>query len=303
VVFARLGLALGIIVFVIHNWLTVPPAGVKVARTPAAVAAIVQIAPKLYLVPGGGCNTAVFVAETGVVLVDTKYDASWPALLAQVRSVTDKPITHVVNTHFHGDHTGGNAWLPPDAEVWMHANAARRWHEVLARMGWPYGPARPVRTYTGRFTLLAGVDAIDLHEAQPSHTDGDTFVVFRQARVMHAGDVFPGLQAPIINLEGGGHGENYPAALAAAARDINNVDRIITGHGPVVEWRALGEYAGFVQAMVDYVEAEMRIGRDKARVFRAFVRPQTAASYNLDRQFETLDEIDRTLRPRWQRLF
>lgn len=271
--------------------------------TDAKVEPIVEVAPRLYLVPGGGCNTAVFVASAGVVIVDSKYPANWDDLVAQIRTVTDKPITHVINTHFHSDHAGANPILPATAQVVGHQNAVRRMeeHDLLPRGA--DGNFRPTSSYSTHLTLLSGDDAIDLYHFGPAHTDGDSLVVFRQARVMHSGDVFPRKMYPIINLEGGGDGVSFPKVLTQAASTIKDVDRIITGHGAVASWSDLREYADFMQTVVDYVRAEMRMGVDKAQVFRAFNLPARFEGYDRTRFFETMDEIDRSIRPRWQRMF
>lgn len=268
----------------------IPPVGEPVA-----------VADRLYLVPGGGSNTAVFITATGVVVVDPKYATAWPDLTARIRALTDKPITHVILTHAHPDHAGALEVLPPEVEVVGHLNAITR----VTGYGWlkTRGATPNVRVFADRVTLFTGADTITLISHGPAHTDGDALVLFHAARVLHAGDLFPDTVAPIANIDGGGNGVGLAHTLTTAAAEIHDVDRVITGHGAVVTWADFRTFAGFVQMLVDYVRAEMGFRKDKNVVFRAIPIPPQYAGYNLERLFNTLDEIDRSIRPRWQRIF
>jgi glyoxylase-like metal-dependent hydrolase (beta-lactamase superfamily II) len=294
VVFAALGVAFAMV--------PEGTGGADLSDRRPPVGTIYQVAPRLYVVPDGGGNTAVFITATGVVLVDTKFSENWYGLLAQVRSVTDKPITHVINTHAHGDHSGGDIYLDHSVEIDVQANTAAnmRTLDVLPRPGNTLPPI--VRTFVDRMTLLSGDDAIDLYWFGPAHTDGDALVVFRAARVMHAGDVFPGRVTPIANIEFGGNGVGLAHYLTEAARTIPDVDRVITGHGVVEPWKAFVDYGRFVSLLVDYVRANMHWRTDKNRVFKALTVPEDFRGYDLSRSFDTLDEIDRSIRPWWMRV-
>lgn len=267
----------------------------------APVAPFIKLADQLYLVAGGGCNTAVFVTTAGVVVVDPKFAGSWPALTAEIARITDAPITHVVLTHFHPDHAGALSEIPAGVDVVAHENSIG----YLRAEGWldrAQGAAPRVRGYTGRLTMFEGHDTITLIAPGPAHTGGDSLVLFPHARVMHVGDLFPFDAAPTVNIEGGGDGPHFAEALADMVTNVRDIDRVITGHGAVVPWSTLVEYADFMQFIVGYVRTEMRFGRDKHEVFNAIPLPERFAAYRL-RLFNTLDEIDRGLRPRWQRVF
>jgi cyclase len=261
------------------------------------------LGPGLWMVPGGGGNSAVFETATGVVVVDPKFASSWNDLAAAIRTLTPKPVTHAIVTHFHDDHASAAIVLPPEVEIVAHEFTLR---EMRA---WGYlradgnGPPVKTRGHSGFLTLFSGADGITLLTPGPAHTGGDSFVVFHRARVMHAGDVFPDTMAPIVNIEGGGHGGRFAATLRTIVASVAGVDRVITGHGRVMAWTALAQYADFMTLLVDYVGREMGMGRDKVQVFRALQVPPAFAGYDLSRMFETLDEIDRSLRPRWQRIF
>src|SRR5688500_5308497 len=149
---------------------------------------IEKVADNLYLILGNGGNTAAYVSSNGVVLVDTKLANNGQKILDKVKSVTDKPITHIINTHTHGDHVGSNDFFAPTVDIVVHENTAAN----MNRMENFKDPAKkhglPDRTFKDKLTVLSGKDAIDLFYFGPAHTSGDAFVVFRNLRVMHAGD-------------------------------------------------------------------------------------------------------------------
>jgi glyoxylase-like metal-dependent hydrolase (beta-lactamase superfamily II) len=265
---------------------------------------ITQIAPNLYVVPGGGCNTTVFVTSHGVVLVDTKYKDGWDGLLAQVRTVTDKPITYVMNTHRHPDHSQGNTQLPAGVKVIVHKNNVQFFKESRSVSGVGTGSwvgSDPVEM-NDRFTLFDGDEAIDLYYFGPAHTSGDVFVVFRAARVMDVGDVMAGMKLPVIVLEAGGSGQTF-AGVVDQALAIPNIDRIVTGHGAVLPHAELARYAKLNHVIVDYVRSSLRPGSVKNDVFKAFTPSDEFRGYDFSRRVLTMDEVDRSIRPKWKRVW
>ena len=236
-----------------------------VAQQPAAgpkVLTIEKVKDNLYMVPGGGAgNTAVFVTANGVVLVDTKL-ADWgQAILDQVKTVTDKPVTHIINTHTHGDHTGSNDFFPASVEIVAHANVPTSMQKMPQFADPSKKHAFPDKTYTDKMTVLGGNEAIDLYHFGPAHTNGDTFVVFRALRVMHSGDVFAMKGTPFIDRNNGGNGVAYPETLAKAAAGIKNVDTVIPGHSAVTTWAAFVEYGEFMKEVVAAAAEAKKAGK------------------------------------------
>jgi glyoxylase-like metal-dependent hydrolase (beta-lactamase superfamily II) len=189
---------------------------------------------------GNDGNTAVFIRTNGVVLVDTKSLRAGQRLLDVLRTVTDKPVTHILNTHHHYDHVGGNSFFGSHVEVIVHENAATR----MTTMEEFSTPERkhglPERTFKDKLTLFSGSDAIEVHHFGAAHTDNDAFVVFRGPGVMHAGDTFPGMNAVERH---GGSAAVYPATMGRAAAEITGVRTVIPGHGPVTNWQAFVDNA------------------------------------------------------------
>jgi glyoxylase-like metal-dependent hydrolase (beta-lactamase superfamily II) len=207
----------------------------------------------LYIVPGQGPNTAVFVTKTGVVLVDTKLANNGEAILKQVRTVTDLPITTIINTHSHPDHNGSNDYFPPTVEVVTHENLQKR---VAANQKTAALPNMlPDRTFKDRLTLGSGADRIDLYYFGPGHTDNDAFVVFPAVRTMHAGDLMAWNMGPLIDRNAGGSVIALADTLEKAARGIRNVDLVIEGHDEVISWAGFLEFTRFNRALLTAAKA------------------------------------------------
>lgn len=265
-----------------------PPAQ-KVVILP--VGAIYNVVDNLYLVPSGGGNTAVFVTSRGVVLVDTKMTPNWQGLMQQIRTVTDKPIIYVINTHCHGDHTGGNDFLTEGVEIIAQEETAREMKKMRYQFAGGDMRGLPTKTFTDRMTLLDGRDAVDLYYFGPAHTAGDAFVVFRTAGVMHAGDVFAKKAAPLINTERGGNGATYAEALRKAVAAIQGVDLVITGHSTVVSWTDFEDYAEFNMALLEQAKASIAAGEDEYHAVAALKLPDKFKDYDMDKAVNAFDQI------------
>ena len=200
------------------------------------VSAAEKVADNLYMVPGQGGNTAVWVMANGVLLVDTKLADNGQAILDEVKKVTDKPVTHIVNTHTHGDHTGSNQFFPGSVQIVVQEKTAANMAKMPVFQEAANKQGLSDRTYKDKLTLFNGKEEVELRYFGPAHTDGDSFVVFRSARVMHSGDAFANKGTPFIDRGNGGSGVGYPETLKKAAREIKNVDKVIPGHSAVLAW-------------------------------------------------------------------
>ena len=230
---------------------------------------IKKVRDNLYVIPGAGGNTTVFVRQSGVVLVDTKLPNNGEAILNQVRTVTDKPVSTIVNTHSHPDHIGSNDYFPASVDVVTHENT-RKWMAANPRVA--SNPAvMPDRTFTDRMTLGSGDDRIELYYFGAGHTDGDAFIVFPARRAMAAGDVFAWKMAPLIDPMAGGSVLALPDTLERAVTGISDVDTVIEGHGDVNTWEGFRDYVQFNRALVD--AATTGRGKKTAEEIAAELRP------------------------------
>jgi cyclase len=207
-----------------------------------------------------GGNTAVFVTSTGVVIVDTKLAGWGQVILDRIKTVTDKPVTTIINTHTHGDHTGSNSFFGAAVEVVAHENTRANMEKMDAFKG---DNARflPKKTFKDRMSLGSGKDQIDLYYFGRGHTNGDTWVVFPALRVMHTGDMFAWKDAPVLDRNNGGSGVEYAATIGKALATVTNVDTLIVGHSPLRTVPELREYQRFMTDFVSAVQAARKSGK------------------------------------------
>jgi cyclase len=277
---------------------------------------IQKVKDSLYIVTGGrgtsaqgngiAGNTTVFIAESGVVLIDTKYGGYGKAILDQVKSVTSKPITTIINTHTHADHTGGNSEFPRTIEFVAHENTKTN----MARMDDFKGEKAaflPKKTFKDTMSLLAGKDRIDLRYFGAGHTNGDTVIVFPALRTVVMGDLFARKWAPLVDSENGGSATAFPQTLAKAINGIKNVDTVITGHStttlgsganvsfvpsnPVMRWADLEEYAGFMHDFVAAAEAAKKAGKSVDDAVKGLNLPAKYKDYNMTRAKEDVQKV------------
>ncbi len=245
------------------------------------IAPIEKVTGNLYMVTGEGGNTAVYVAANGVVLVDTKLANNGQAILDQVRKVTDKPITHIVNTHTHGDHTGSNQFFPASVEVVVQENTAANMKKMPVFQEAANAQGLADSTFRDKRTLLSGKDAIDLYYFGAAHTNGDAFIVFRDAKVMHSGDAFANKGAGFIDTTNGGSGVAYSETLTKAGQGIKNVTTVIPGHAPVMMWQDFLEYGEFHRLFLAHARASIKAGRTAEEAMKTFTLPEKFKGYNI----------------------
>lgn len=244
------------------------------APTPSAAALaatkIEKVKDNLYIITGSspvpretfsGGNVGVFVTEKGVVVVDTKL-ANWgPAILERIKSVTNKPVVTIINTHTHGDHTGSNEFFAgATVESVVHENTKTNMARMDAFKG-DKAKFLPTRTYKDKLTLGSGKDQIDLYHFGPGHTNGDTFVVYTALRTLHAGDMFPWKDAPFIDRSNGGSGRAWPETIKKVLDGVKNVDTVIGGHQPVAGWKDLATFQQFLSDLFAHASAAQKAGK------------------------------------------
>ena len=247
------------------------------------VVEVERLKDNLYVLRGGGGNSAAFITSDGVVLVDTKVAGWGQPLIDRIAELTDNPVTTLINTHAHFDHVSGNVEFPASVEVVAHTNTARLMDEWNPVTGFPGdfpdvfetsgGQGLPTQTYDDRLTLGSGDDQVDLYYFGRGHTGGDTWVVFPSLRVMHAGDMFPGKQVPIMDASNGGSGVDYAQTLRNAHAGVSDIDQIISGHSTQMTRDDLAQMADFVDAFVEAVRAGKAAGQSAQQVAEGWSVP------------------------------
>src|SRR5688572_12115944 len=268
------------------NALQQPPAAAQAPR----VVEVDKLKDNLYMMRGGGGNSAVFITSTGVVVVDTKNPGWGQPLLEKIKSVTDKPVTMIINTHTHGDHVSGNVEFPATVEVVTHANTAANMKEMRPAIGSTNPPRNifrehnghgmPKRTFTDRLSIGSGNDRIELRYFGRGHTNGDAWVLFPALRIVHAGDIFSGKNIPLLDSNNGGSAVEIGDTLdKAAAAFASQADGIITGHSTVMTVAELREYAQFNRDFLADAQAAKKAGRTVDEAAKAWKIPAKYVGY------------------------
>jgi glyoxylase-like metal-dependent hydrolase (beta-lactamase superfamily II) len=172
-------------------------------------------------------------------------------------------------------------FFPAWVEILAHENTGANRSKMPALQDAATKHGLPDRTFKDRMTLLSGKDAVDLYHFGPAHTNGDTFVVFRGARVMHAGDVLARKAEPFVDVGNGGSGIAYGETIARAAAGLNGIESVITGHGAVVPWQDFVDYGEFNRLFVEHARASLKAGRTPAQALAELKLPGKFKDYNL----------------------
>jgi glyoxylase-like metal-dependent hydrolase (beta-lactamase superfamily II) len=223
-----------------------------------------------------GGNTGVFIMDTGVLVVDTKLANYGNDILQRIRKVTDKPVTTIVNTHTHGDHTGSNEGFPASVEIVTHENTKANMTKMDAFKG-EKAKFLPKRTFSDRLTLFSGKNRVELFYFGAGHTNGDTWIYYPALHVLQTGDMFPWRDAPFVDRTNGGSGVEFPRTIGKALAAIKDVDAVIPGHSPVTTVKDLQEYQRYNADLLTATESAMKAGKSA---------DEAAASINLTDKYK-----------------
>jgi cyclase len=238
-----------------------------------------KLKDNLYVLKGGGGNTAVFITADGVTVVDSKNPGWGQPVLDKIKELTPKPITRLINTHTHGDHVSGNVDFPATIDIVVQDNTKTNM-EKMDIFKQSNGKGLPKRTFKDKMTIGKGADQIDLYYFGPGHTNGDAIVVFPTLRTAHMGDLFAGRGMPLVDAANGGSVLHYPETLNKAYNGIKNVDTLINGHMPTTTtWSDLKTYAEFNQDFVTWAQGELKAGKSPK---------DAAAEWKLPSKYESL---------------
>jgi glyoxylase-like metal-dependent hydrolase (beta-lactamase superfamily II) len=230
-----------------------------------------KLAEGMYMLEGAGGNIGVSVGDDGVILVDDQFAPLTPKIQDAISKITPKPIRFVINTHWHGDHVGGNENLATaGAVIIAHDNVRKRMStdqfiQLLNRKVPPSPPkALPAVTFTSDITLHLNGEDIHVIHVDPAHTDGDSLVVFPKLKIIHVGDVYRTVGYPFVDLSSGG---NFDGVIAVADKVTGMIDasfKVIPGHGELS------------------TRADLKSWHDMLVEIRASVKKQADAGKTLD---------------------
>jgi cyclase len=207
-----------------------------------------------------GGNVSVFITDGGVTLVDSKLAGWGPAMMDKIKMVTTKPVTRIINTHTHGDHTGNDDFFGASVEIVAHENTRANMEKMKAFAG-EKAQFLPKKTYKDKLTIGSGKDQIDLYYFGPGHTNGDTWVVFPSLRILQTGDMVAWKDAPFCDRGNGGSCVAFPKTLANAVATIKNIDTAIPGHMAMITMADIDEYQRYMTDFVAAAQAAMKAGK------------------------------------------
>src|SRR5437762_13219839 len=215
-----------------------------------------KVKDNLWVLKGGGGNTAVFAMANGVVVVDAKNPGWGQPILDKIKELTPKPITTLINTHTHGDHVSGNVEFPATVDIIVQENTKTNMGKMIPNstaadqtvpaqtiFQMNNGRGLPKHTFKDKMKLFKGADEIDLFYFGRGHTNGDAWVLFPALRIVHAGDIFSGKNLPLLDANNGGSAAVIADSLEKGLNALNkSADTIITGHSTQMTMADLKEY-------------------------------------------------------------
>ena len=229
-----------------------------------------KVAEGVYMLTGAGGNIGLSIGKSGSLVIDDQYAPLSDKILAMIKTLTPDPVRFVVNTHWHGDHTGGNENLAKTgAVVVAHENVRKRMGSEqfisLFNQKVPASPeaALPVVTFAEGVSFHWNGDEVRAYHVAPAHTDGDTVVQFVKADVVHMGDCFFNGMYPFIDTSSGGKVDGVVAAADRVIAGVSDKTRIIPGHGPVASKADLQAYRDTLKAISDRVAKLKAEGKTK----------------------------------------
>ena len=235
-----------------------------------------DLGDNMYMLEGQGGNITVAVAKDGILMVDGQYAPLHDKIKAAISNVSMLPIKYLVNTHFHGDHTGGNEPFARDgatviSEINVKNRLAAGTTNGLTGVRTPPVPeaALPSKTYTGAFHIRLRGRVADLKHIEHAHTDGDTYVWFKTANVLSTGDTFTNGRYPNIDFANGGNIKGMIAATDAYLKLVNAKTRIVPGHGPLADKTMLSEYRTMLMTARDRMAKLVKEGKSEDEVVAA----------------------------------
>jgi len=219
-----------------------------------------KVAEGVYMLTGAGGNVGLSVGKSGAFVIDDQYAPLSDRILAAIKAITPDPVRFVVNTHWHGDHTGGNENMgKAGAFVVAHENVRRRMSSeqfnALFQRKTPASPetALPIVTFAEGVSFWWNGDEIRVFHVPPAHTDGDAIVQFVAADVVHMGDTFFNGGYPFIDTSSGGRVDGVIGAAERVLGAVSDKTRIIPGHGPLGTRADLALYRDVVKTIRDRV--------------------------------------------------
>jgi len=223
---------------------------------------ITTLSDHVYMLTGYGGNIGVSVGDDGAFVIDDQFAALTPKIMAAIKTLSDKPIQFLVNTHHHGDHTGGNENLNKlGATIIAHDNVRKRLNTKTSSP-----EALPVITFNDKLSVHINGEKVALFHVDNAHTDGDALLYFTQSNVLHTGDVYFNGMYPYIDLNSGGSVNGYIEAVKQTLMLIDDDTKIIPGHGKISNKTEYKEFLTMLESLKVNVLTEIANGKTEEEI-------------------------------------
>jgi glyoxylase-like metal-dependent hydrolase (beta-lactamase superfamily II) len=226
-----------------------------------------KVAGNVYMLEGAGGNIGVSVGDDGLLIVDDQFAPLADKIRAALKGLADKKLRFILNTHWHGDHTGGNIAFGPEATIIAHDNVRKRLateqKSTVFNSTTPASPkeALPVITFDQSLSVHFNGEDIRAIHFPHGHTDGDSVIFFSASNVVHLGDDFFAGRFPFVDLESGGSVEGLVKNIGELVNKIPADAKLIPGHGPISTLDDLKSYHRMLQQTTEIVRGKIAAGK------------------------------------------
>ncbi|MCP3918527.1 MAG: MBL fold metallo-hydrolase [bacterium] len=224
------------------------------------------VAGSVHYIEGPGGNIGICIGDDGVLVIDDKFAQLAEQIDSAIDGLSEKPLRFLLNTHWHGDHTGANAYFGEQGvPILAHDNVRARLagdEGVVGNKGEDTpAAALPLLTYDEGITLHLNGERIDVMYFGPGHTDGDSIVIFNGSNVVHMGDLYFNGMFPFIDLDSGGTSQGFTEVVGAIAESLEEGVTIIPGHGPISDLATLKTYRAMLVRAHELVAGALAEGK------------------------------------------
>ncbi|TPN86038.1 MBL fold metallo-hydrolase [Aquimarina algicola] len=228
-----------------------------------------SISKNIYMLTGQGGNIGVFKNEKGLFIIDDQFARLSKRILTKLKSISNQPVTMVINTHFHGDHTGGNKnFTEQGATIFAQKNVRSRMVSKQKEKGDVIYETLPVITFDEGLQLYFKNENIKAYHVHNAHTDGDAIIYFANGNVLHMGDTFFNGRYPYIDLKSGGDINGYIKASEKALLLINDDTKVIPGHGKLASKSDLENFLKMLKEITNAIQKEIDAGKSKNDIIK-----------------------------------
>jgi cyclase len=241
-----------------------------------------------YMFIGAGGNIGVSAGSDGILIIDDQYAPLADKITAALNQIQPGAPKYIVNTHYHADHTGGNAHFGEQGTILAHHNVLKR----LQAQNKIASSALPVITYGDNISIHFNQDTLEIIHLGPGHTDGDSVVIWQKANIIHMGDLYFKDRFPYIDLDAGGSVTGYRENVSLILDRLDNKTKVIPGHGDLADKNALFKFKHMLDDSINWMRGEIELVHDLASIKKQGV-PEKYADWSwefisADKWIETL---------------